>query len=213
MYTSSWPASSDVASGCGRDTHPSWAAVSSPAYPTPSPPAPHAPGRQALVDRLHLIDDRVRHIRHRRLLQITGPNWPSHSGNPSGERNSSVPCTGRSRRPASTRPTRHRIVTAANAERLTGTASTDPRAISRSHPQAAHTTTARRRSSARRQVTRGAVSIPARSTIALSRSRSWRFARRIAAATIGADSLAKPAGSPRLRKIIRVRPSPTSSHV
>src|SRR5215208_499167 len=45
------------------------------------------------------------------------------------------------------------------------------------------------------------------STITLSRSRSLRFARRIAAAIIGAATLEKPVGSPRFRSVIRVRPS------
>jgi RNA polymerase sigma factor (sigma-70 family) len=85
---------------------------------------------------------------------------------------------------------------------------TDAGAIFRSQPRAAHTATARRRSPARRQLTGAA----ARSMIALSRSRSFRLARRIAAATIGAESFAKPAGSPRLRRNIRVARSPASSH-
>jgi hemoglobin len=55
--------------------------------------------------------------------------------------------------------------------------------------------------------------VPDRSSITLSRSRSLRFARRIAAATIGADSFAKPVGSPRLRSVIRVAPSSASSQV
>jgi hypothetical protein len=51
-----------------------------------------------------------------------------------------------------------------------------------------------------------------RSRTCLRRSRSLRFARRIAAATIGPESFAKPAGSPRLRSVIRVTPSTMSSH-
>ena len=46
----------------------------------------------------------------------------------------------------------------------------------------------------------------------LSRLRSWLIARRIARAISGAPTFAKPAGSPRLRRVIRVAPSPASSH-
>jgi hypothetical protein len=51
---------------------------------------------------------------------------------------------------------------------------------------------------------------PRRSRSALSRRRSARFARAIARAIIGAAILAKPAGSPRLRRVITVAPSPAS---
>jgi hypothetical protein len=51
------------------------------------------------------------------------------------------------------------------------------------------------------------------SRIAFSRLRSFRLARRIAAAMSGAPTLAKPDGSPRLLSIIRVPPDASSSHV
>jgi hypothetical protein len=51
------------------------------------------------------------------------------------------------------------------------------------------------------------------SRIALSRSRSFRFARRIARAIAGAATLEKPEGSPRLRRVILVPPAAVSSHV
>ena len=40
-------------------------------------------------------------------------------------------------------------------------------------------------------------------------ARSLRLARRIAGAMSGATSLENPAGSPRLRRVMRVEPSPT----
>ena len=51
------------------------------------------------------------------------------------------------------------------------------------------------------------------SRMALSRFRSFRFARRIAAASTGAVSFEKPAGSPRLRSVILVLPVCVSCHV
>ena len=50
-----------------------------------------------------------------------------------------------------------------------------------------------------------------RSRSSLSRRRSWPLARRIARAITGAATFAKPAGSPRLRSVMRVAPSPASS--
>jgi hypothetical protein len=43
--------------------------------------------------------------------------------------------------------------------------------------------------------------------------RSFQLARRVAMAIIGALSLVKPAGSPRLRRVISVPPSGVSAHV
>jgi hypothetical protein len=48
--------------------------------------------------------------------------------------------------------------------------------------------------------------------IPLRRCRSWLIARFIARAITGAPTLAKPLGSPRLRIVMRVAPSPASSH-
>ena len=47
----------------------------------------------------------------------------------------------------------------------------------------------------------------------MSRSRSLRFARRIALAIIGAPILEKPDGSPRFRSVIVVPPFTASDHV
>jgi hypothetical protein len=49
--------------------------------------------------------------------------------------------------------------------------------------------------------------------IALRRSRSLVMARRIAVAMTGAAIFLKPDGSPRLRSVMRVAPSPASSQV
>ena len=51
------------------------------------------------------------------------------------------------------------------------------------------------------------------SRTAFSRARSFRLARRIALAIMGAANLGKPDGSPRLRSVIRVPPFAVSSHV
>jgi hypothetical protein len=51
------------------------------------------------------------------------------------------------------------------------------------------------------------------SSSAFNRRRSASFARRIARAMTGAATAASPDGSPRLRRVIAVPPSPASSHV
>jgi hypothetical protein len=51
------------------------------------------------------------------------------------------------------------------------------------------------------------------SRTALSRARSFRFARRIASDMTGPRSLNDPDGSPRLRRVMFVRPSAAPSHV
>jgi hypothetical protein len=49
--------------------------------------------------------------------------------------------------------------------------------------------------------------------MASSRARSFRLARRMALAIMGAASFEKPDGSPRLRMVIRVPPFAVSSQV
>lgn len=75
----------------------------------------------------------------------------------------------------------------------------------------------RRESTATTRSTRGLSTTEAElhwhSRIDFSRARSFRFARRIAAAINGATILEKPLGSPRFRRVIRVRCSPTDSQV
>lgn len=61
--------------------------------------------------------------------------------------------------------------------------------------------------------TRGRSSYSDRSRIALIRARSLRLARRMAGIMIGASALANPAGSPRLRRVMRVVESPASAQV